>query len=664
MEKAVQYLKGVGPVRARQLSRLGILTCQDLVTHYPREYSRRQRLPVAELAAHAGETVIISGKILGEPQELRRRVQILNLWVGDGSGSVRCTWFNQGFLKDRLHRGGQISLAGKFLPKYGGAFTVEEYSLDAALPLIQPHYSLTEGISNQTLAKIVKEALKNCPIHEPFPTGFREKYGLLPLEDTIRALHCPNSDESLSSALYTGKFTELFLYQLSFLAWRRVKEQRLGTALKSVPGLQRRLESLFGFTFYPGQVAAMEEIESDLKQNVPMNRLLQGDVGSGKTAVAAFALLLTALNGYKAVLMAPTEIVAIQHYHWLEEVGEQLGTPVFLLTGSANRSQRELVQNAMGGDSPAVLIGTHAVFQPDVKIRGLALVVTDEQHRFGVFQRMALSDKGLNPHVLAMSATPIPRTLALTLYGDMDVSTIVHKPPGRKEIITKIVPVNQRPKVFAFVAKELAKGNSGYIICPLIEESEEIDALSLQAYEQILSAGLPGYSYGVLHGRMTGKEKEEIIAALQTGEIQFLLATTVVEVGVDLAKATFIVIENSERYGLAQLHQLRGRVGRRSSQSFCFLMTDGFNSERLKILGQTNDGFAIAEADLRIRGSGQFLGQRQHGLNEFKLANIITDNEVAKTTRAAAAEVLPQLTAPDWARVRGIIKSNIARLKS
>jgi ATP-dependent DNA helicase RecG len=665
MSKAVQYLKGVGPARARHLARLGIQTTQDLIRHYPRDYKRRQRVSISQLPNFPGETVIISGNIVGALKEFRRRVNIINVTVADSSGYVRCTWFNQSYLRDKLRPGQTIFVAGKYSSEYGGNILVEEFSIQEELPEIQPLYSLTEGISNQVLSRIIGLALAEHHEPELFPEDFREKYQLMPRGEAVYTLHFPRQQEDLDKALYTGKFSELLLYQLSFLYWRQEKSRCEGYPLREIPCLLAKLESVFGFKYYPDQVKAVQEIGHDMQRDVPMNRLLQGDVGSGKTAVAAHALFTCALNGYKGVLMVPTEIVARQHYNYLEPAAGELGVKLHLLSGSTKKSQRDSIHEDLVGSQGVILVGTHAVFQADVEIRQLALVVTDEQHRFGVQQRLALTEKGRNSHVLAMSATPIPRTLAMTLYCDLDISIITHKPPGRKEIKTRIVHPRQRQKVFDFVAREMNKGNSGYIICPLIEESEEIDALSLQEYEQLLAQALPGYKYGVLHGRLTGGEKDQIIADLHSGRLHFLLATTVVEVGVDIGNATFIVVENSERYGLAQLHQLRGRVGRRELQSYCFLMAEGQETERLKIMEQTNDGFAVAMADLDIRGSGQFLGQRQHGLNEFKLADVVRDGGIARTSRKAAEEVLGSLgREPTWSLVESLIKGKVANLKS
>lgn len=664
-KKAVQYLKGVGPVRARQLARLGISTCQDLVLHFPREYSRRQPVSIRQLPSLPGETVLISGKISQGPREFRRRVQVLSITVADETGTVRCTWFNQGYLRDKLHFGQPISLAGKYSPDFGGNIVVEEYSLKGELSEIRPQYNLTEGISNQVMAGIIRQALSECPALQYFPETFRQKYRLLPYQEALGILHSPGTLGELDSALFTAKFAELFFYQLSFMYWRRLKSRLRGLAHREVEGLLPLLEKGFGFRYSEDQVRAVKEIQADLAQNAPMSRLLLGDVGSGKTAVAAFALFTSAFNGYKAVLMAPTEIVARQHYKTLLRVPSEAGVKIHLLTGSTKRPQREIINGDLTRPGGVILVGTHAVFQAEVSVKDLSLVITDEQHRFGVQQRLSLREKGENPHVLAMSATPIPRTLAMTLYGDLDISTIAQKPTGRLAVKTKVISGADRPQVFAFLRQEIAKGNTGYIICPLIEESEEISAFSLQAYQQILAKGLPGIPYGVLHGRLSGEEKEQVITDLGQGKFHFLLATTVVEVGVDVGNATFMVIENSERFGLAQLHQLRGRVGRRDLQSYCFLITDGPERERLRILEETDDGFTVAYADLRLRGAGQFLGLEQHGLNEFKLADVVRDTAIAQTSRQAAAEILEQVEVdPAWGAVFKRIKAKIANLKS
>lgn len=666
MSMSVQYLKGVGPVRARQLARLGIFTLADLVHHYPRGYQKRNLVPISRLWELQGQMVLVRGAIVDTPSERgNRNVKVLSATIADGTGYVRCTWFNQSYLKGKLRQGQKIMVAGKFSPEYKN-IVVEEFSLDGALPEIQAQYNLTEGITNSVMAKIIQRALAEHRREELFPLPFRERYKLLTQELALTEIHCPRNAETLEQAMYTLKFQELFLYQLSFIYWRRLRQQVQTFSLKGQPELLATLEAAWGFKFTQDQVRAVAEIQADLGQEQPMNRLLQGDVGSGKTAVAGHALFTCALNGYKAVLMAPTEVVANQHFSTLEPVARSLATPLRLLTGSSSKRERDEIAQVLQAQGGLILVGTHAVFQDRVKIRDLALVVTDEQHRFGVGQRFSLAQKGDNPHVLVMSATPIPRTLAMSLYGDLDVSTLRNKPGGRKPVKTYVVSSSRRQKVLDFISREMAQGNVGYIVCPLIEESDKVNALSLAEYQEILARGLPGWcKYGILHGRMGGAEKEAMVQALKEGKIHLLLATTVVEVGVDVGNATFIVIENSERFGLAQLHQLRGRVGRRQCQGYCFLLTDGQETQRLKILEESNDGMAVAMADLKLRGSGQFLGQRQHGLNEFRLADVVRDGEIAKISRAAALEVCGKLEAePGWQKVFSLVKTNIGNLKS
>jgi ATP-dependent DNA helicase RecG len=665
MSKALQYLKGVGPVRVRQLERLDIFSVSDLIHHYPRDYHFRPLRSIRELANHPGETAIISGRILDTPREIKKRVRVLTATIADGSGFVKCTWFNQSFLKSKLQPGTELSVAGKLSREYGN-IAVEDYSFDSTLPQIQPQYNLTEGLSNQAMAKMIINAMEDCHEEELYPQSFLDKNNLLSIKPALEQIHRPQSKDQLEHALYSIKFRELYLYQLSFLYWRSLKKKEIGYAHNLIPDLTVRMEKSLGFKFTPDQLQSIGEIGEDLARPIPMNRMLQGDVGSGKTAVAAFALITSALNGYKAAMMVPTEIVARQHYATMQQLtGGNFAFPVHLLTGSTRKSERESIQADLTAEGGGILIGTHAVFQESVHINGLALVITDEQHRFGVGQRLALSEKGQNPHVLVMSATPIPRTMAMTVYGDLDVSTIRTKPGGRRQIKTYVVHRQRRQKVFDFISKEMANKGVGYVVCPLIEESEKVNALSLGQYQEILEKGLPKWcKFGVLHGRMSGPAKDKIVQSLKTGEINLLLATTVVEVGVDVGDATFIVIENSERFGLAQLHQLRGRVGRREKQGYCFLISDGSETERLKILEQTDDGFAVAMADLKIRGSGQFLGQRQHGLNEFRLADVVKDSDIAKKSRAAAMETANDLDKPQWNQVFEKILQNIANLKS
>lgn len=664
MSKGIQYLKGVGPARARQLAKLGIHSVGDLVHHYPRTYSSRPKIRIEQLANYSDVSVIVAGKIISPPKETRRKVSVLTAVIADETGYVRCVWFNQSYLKSKLLPNVYLEAAGKYSRDYGN-IVVEDFKIGEELASILPQYNLTEGISNQVMANLVARALSDYQETELFPDFFRSKYNLLSAQDLLGKVHYPEKFDHIRLAQYSIKFTELFMYQLSFLYWRKLRQNQPGYRLPAQEKLREDLEKVFGFRYTSDQGQAISEIEQDLSKSVPMNRLLQGDVGSGKTAVAAHALFTCALNGYKAVIMVPTEVVAQQHFETINGAAGGFSVPVHLLTGSTKKSQRDQIYSTLAGPGPAILVGTHAVFQEKVQIADLALVITDEQHRFGVGQRLALTEKGMNPHVLIMSATPIPRTLAMTLYGDLDVSTIINKPGGRKSIKTFVVSSSKRKKVFDFISQEMAAGNTGYIICPLIEESESIRAQSLETYQEVLKQNLPQWCrFGLLHGRMTAREKEETISALKRRKIHFLLATTVIEVGIDIGNATFIVIENSERFGLAQLHQLRGRVGRREKQSYCFLLTDGQDRKRLEILEQTNDGFAVAQEDMRIRGSGQFLGQRQHGLNEFKLADVILDADIARQSRKAATEILSSLNEDCWSQVKNIVLEKIMNLKS
>lgn len=661
MSKAIQFLKGVGPVRVRQLSRLGLNSISDLVYHFPRQYSYRPLVKIGDIATSAG--AIVRGKIISTPKETKRKVNVLTVTIADDSGSVRCTWFNQAYLRGQLTLGREITIAGRFSQQYGN-IVVEEFEF-GDLPQIHVQYDLTEGITNQVMSKIIGTALAEHKEEELLPDSFRHSHNLMDIINALAEVHRPTSRELLIKARYSIKFRELFLYQLSFLYWRNLKLEQSGQLIRPTSGLKEKMESGLGFQFTADQIQVISEIESDMAKTAPMNRLLQGDVGSGKTAVAAFAMMSCAANGFKAAMMVPTEILAQQQHRVLIQAS-QGEVPVHILTGSTPKSERRKILADLASPGAALLIGTHAVFQEGVLIQDLTLAVTDEQHRFGVEQRLSLTKKGENPHLLVMSATPIPRTMAMTLYGDLDVSTIKNKPGGRKSIKTYVVNSKSRTKIFKFIIQEIEKGNVGYIVCPLIEESEKIQAHSLETYQRMLEQALPDWcKYGLLHGKMSSAEKDAAVESLRNGEYHLLLSTTVVEVGVDVGNATFMVIENSERFGLAQLHQLRGRVGRRDKQSYCFLVTDGTETGRLKILEETNDGFAVALADLKFRGSGQILGNRQHGINEFKLADIGKDQELVKTTRAAAVKTVEILeSSPDWGKLKDVVIGKIENLKS
>lgn len=649
------------------LAKLGIETVADLVTYYPREYLSLRLVPVGRLAEVDGETVVVRGKIISPPVIDRRRpkMTLLKCQLADGSGSVQCVWFNQPYLQRQLTRGRLITVTGRYSARYR---TLAVDKLDLAgnePPGIEPIYRLTEGLSNAAMRTIVANALKGYQAEDLLPQPFRSRYRLMELGQALQAVHCPQNCQQLEQGRYRLKFEELFLYQLTFRYWRQLRRAGQGHAHKHLPS-PKQLEEIFGFKLTPDQIQAMEEIGADMAKPAPMHRLLQGDVGSGKTAVAAYALLCAGLNGCKGVLMAPTEILARQHYHTLKPVADYHSLPLVLFTGGVTTARRSEILERLGGPGELLVVGTHALFQQKVQIEQLSLVVTDEQHRFGVQQRLALASKGANPDVLAMSATPIPRTLAMSMYGDLDITTLKAKPPGRLAVKTCIVANSRRGKVLEFITSQLAHGNCGYIVCPLIEQSNNIDAFSVDEYHSMLQRELPSWvKIEVLHGRMDSEAKEQAMERLKQRQAHLLLATTVVEVGVDVPGATFIVIENSERYGLAQLHQLRGRVGRSGHQGWCFLMSPPAEISRLRVLERSNDGFEIAQADLELRGPGQYLGVRQHGLNEMKIASPWRDTRIVEKARQAVDEVLPQLTVDEtWQPIQRLVVKNIEKLKS
>ncbi len=648
------------------LSRLGIESIEDLISYYPREYHAPEFVSIQQLPEKEGQPVVIRGKVATTPMLDRRPgLTMLKIALSDQTGSVTCVWFNQPYLQQRLKRGRPVTLTGRYSSRFA-SFNVEQQDLDGNVPpKIQPRYPLTEGLTNRAMERIMVNALKTYQAPELLPEQFRQQHQLWEVNRALQAVHLPENEQQLEQGLRRLKFEELFVYQLTFRRWRQIKKSTRGHQHQQQPAL-KRLEAVLGFSMTDDQCRAIEEITRDMASPWPMNRLLQGDVGSGKTAVAAYGLLVAALSGWKGVLMAPTEILARQHLQTLTPVAAEFDVPVALMTGSLGQKQRAEVAEKIGKPGGMIVVGTHATFQQDVHFQDLSLVITDEQHRFGVQQRLALAAKGSNADVLIMSATPIPRTLAMSVYGDLDITTLQHKPIGRREVKTKIVEESQRRQVFDFITDKMQQGGAGYIVCPLIEQSEKIIAASVEEYQQLLHKHLPSWvGIEVVHGRMDAESKEQAVQRIRSGQSQLMLATTVVEVGVDIPSANFIVIENSERYGLAQLHQLRGRVGRSGQQSWCFLISPPGEVERLKVLERTTDGFEIARADLELRGPGQYLGVRQHGLNEFKVAEPWRDGEILDQSRRAAEEVLPVLaTQPQWRKIEEIVTANIATLKS
>lgn len=670
LDTSVQYLKGVGEKRAAYLRKLGIDTLWDLLYYFPREYDdRRQILPICQTVP--GQMCCICATPYRQVTEkrIRRNLSVCSLYVDDGTGSLFVKWFTSPQYSKNISYGQSYIFYGKRVDNFGRSelelAAMEKQGANVQTGRIVPVYPLTKGLNQTAVQNLVAQAMdKADKLPDVLPEQLRTRLDLLDLDTAVRTMHAPDSFEALELARRRLVFEELFVLQmsLSFLKHRRGGQE--GPVFADIVCADVFLQSL-PFTPTNAQKQAVAEICADLQSGRPMNRLVQGDVGSGKTVVAAAAMLTAVKNGYQAALMAPTEILAFQHYDTLRSL---LGNTVSiaLLTGSS-RGKKEILRGiATGGYD--IVIGTHALIEKDVEFARLGLCVTDEQHRFGVSQRAKLKEKGGDCHVLVMSATPIPRTLALILYGDLDISIIGELPKGRQPIDTFCVGEAIRQRAYGFVKKQLDEGRQGYVVCPLVEESEKSDLKSGTEFAEKLQRDvLPGYRIGLLHGKMRPAEKDEIMMAFKAGEIDLLVSTTVIEVGVDVPNANIMVIENAERFGLSQLHQLRGRVGRGAYKSYCILFTDSDNEvtrERMNIMCRTNDGFLISQKDLELRGSGEFFGTRQHGLPELKVANLFTDLEVLKQAQAACELVLhsdPQLEKTENSGLRARIAHLFSR---
>ena len=656
-------LKGVGTKRVQLFHKLGVFTVGALLRYYPRDYEDWSS-PVPISAAPLGETCVVRASVLRTPSEqrIRKGMTVYKVPVTDGVSDLLLTYFNNPYLKDSLKEGQQYLFRGKM----SGTLLHREMTVPEFVPArkytpVTPIYPLTDGLSNKMVISAVQQAFQMLPdqIRDPIPESLQLQYGVCSLREALEKIHFPNTLEEVAPARKRLAFEELLVLQL---ALSRIKKHvRAENTQKISQDFSEEFFSALPFSPTDAQRRAVAEAIADMMGNAPMRRLVQGDVGSGKTAVAA-ALCYTAVkNGMQAAMMAPTEILARQHFLSLSGLLGPMGIRTALLTGSLSPKKKELLRESLATGKIDFIIGTHALLSANVEFQNLGLVVTDEQHRFGVEQRSALSSKGLHPHTLVMSATPIPRTLALMIYGDLDLSVLNELPPGRQKIDTFVIDSGKRQRAMNFVRQHLDAGRQCYFICPLISESEN-DMASVSEYAQLLERHwLPGYSVGVLHGRMKSAEKEKVMGDFADGKISALVSTTVVEVGVDVPNATIMFIENAERYGLSQLHQLRGRVGRGTEKSFCILVSDSRNGEtlsRLRIMAKTSDGFQLAEEDLRLRGPGDFFGMRQHGLPALKVANLITDMELAKEAQKAAQQILsqdPELDQPIYRSLRGEI---------
>lgn len=662
---SIKNLKGIGERRAGLFKKLGVPTVGALLRFYPRAYQDLSH-PCTAAGVPNDTVCAVKAKIIERAKETRIRsgMAIYKAKADDGENYIELTFFNNPYIVNLLKPGeeyifyGKVAHSGK---KY--EMTAPEFILAAVCPPVRPIYRQTQGLSSRMIGEAVKSALLLLPdvMRDPIPQNIRMEYSLCQLRFALLNIHFPADMQSLELARKRLIFEEFLVLQLGLFL---MKGHNRGKSSFLING--DRTEEFYGLLPFKPTVAqkrAVGEGLSDMMSGYAMNRLIQGDVGSGKTAVAQALCYFAVKSGMQAAMMAPTEILARQHYNSFSELFAPAGIRIELLTGSANTAKKRSVLNGLADGEIDLIIGTHALLSNGVKFKNLGLVITDEQHRFGVAQRAALSAKGENPHMLVMSATPIPRTLALMIYGDLDLSVLDELPPGRLKTATYAVTPDKRRRAFAFVKKQLDSGRQCYIICPMIDEGQN-DMVSVEKYARELkkSDWLPGYSIETLHGRMKTNEKEDVMDRFSRGEIDVLVSTTVVEVGVDVPNATIMIIENAERYGLSQLHQLRGRIGRGKMQSYCILISGAQNGEitaRLKIMCRTNDGFKIADEDLKLRGPGDFFGQRQHGLPDLKIADMTADMDIFKTAQASARAIIkrdPTLSAPECRGLRAEVK--------
>ncbi len=681
LEDSILAVTGIGEGMAAALAKgLQIRTVRDLILHYPRRYEDRTHFkPICDI--RHGEAVTVSGKVVGvENIPTRSRVTLTKVAVDDRTGIAFLVFFNQWFLKkqfDKL-RGQKIVAYGKASRAGRGGLDMTEVEWEAweedkdalSANRIVPVYPLTEGVMQGRLRRAVSVAL-DCYGHlleETLPDSVLQGRGLLPRAGALRQIHFPDTEPQRLAAQRRFVFDEFFGLQLLLAVRKRQADRTKGTAFPDTKGPIAELQSVLPYPLTGAQARVIDELAADMRSEKAMNRLVQGDVGAGKTVVAMAALLVAVRNGYQAALMAPTEILAEQHYLGIRRTMESLGVTASLLSGSLPAKEKRAALAAVAGGATHIAVGTHALIQDDVAFHRLGVAVVDEQHRFGVMQRAALKQKGFAPDVLVMTATPIPRTLTLTVYGDLDVSIIDQLPPGRKPIKTHWKRGADRAQVYESLRRLLAEGRQAYVICSLIEENEKLQARAATELAAHLQAHVfPDYKVGLLHGQMKPAEKEDIMTRFRDRSLHLLVSTTVIEVGVDVPNASVIVIEDADRFGMAQLHQLRGRVGRGQTQSYCLLIGDPKTDDgaaRLQTMAQTTDGFLIAEEDLKLRGPGDFYGTRQSGLQPLPFVDVLRDVPVLKEAREEAFALLerdPKLTAPEHAALKASVK---ARFKS
>lgn len=641
----IQFLKGVGDARAKTLAKQGIYSIGDLLRNYPRAYEDWNNTTLLR-DAQVNENICVRAIVAQNPQIVKingGRI-LVKTFITDGSDYIPVTFFNNKYVKDQLIEDQEYLFFGKItIDKYNNKTMLSprfEKSLEKQR--IRPVYKATASMPSKTTERLVETALREIKgnVKEIIPQYIVKKYRLMSFEDSLRAIHFPESEEQLALAKRRLIFEELLLLQMGLLSEKTESGNRVTSAIKN----EYTQEFFNSLPFEPtnAQKRAVAEAVLDMKSSKQMNRLLQGDVGSGKTAVAAALMYNAVKNGFQAALMAPTEVLANQHFKTLSNFfGEDIN--IELLTGSVTARNKRIVREKLQSRECDIVVGTHAIIQNDVEFNNLGLVITDEQHRFGVGQRATLSGKGNNPHTLVMSATPIPRTLAMMIYGDLDISVLDELPKGRQPIKTYHVPTSYHERIYKFIRKNIAAGQQAYIVCPLVSESDSDLVPATEYYDYLKSTYFADCTLGLLHGQMKPKDKDAVMARFYSGEIQLLISTVVIEVGVDVPNATVMVIENAERFGLSQLHQLRGRIGRGSKESTCILLSDAQNEEavdRFETMCRTADGFEIAKKDLEMRGPGDFFGSRQHGLPDMRIANLMTDTRILYEAQKTAKELV------------------------
>lgn len=664
MPKDIQYLKGVGEKRAALFNKKGIKTVEDLLYYFPRSHEDRTKMKeIADCAE--GETVCISVTVFSPVRDVRVRKNLLisTMVVSDLTGALNVVWYNNRYVKGQFMTGDEYILYGKITRNRGKYEMLnpvyEKKGSERFTGKIVPLYPLTEGLTQKILQSAMECAIKEAGrLEEYIPEDIRKKYHIAELNYAMKNIHFPEDFEHYNIARERFVFEELLILQLALSSHKDINTARESVKFTDILCV-RDFVKILPFPLTGAQKRTLNEILGDCKSGKMMNRLVQGDVGSGKTAVAAAAIYTAVKNGHQAAMMAPTEILAFQHAQTLDGFFKDMGINVVMLTGSMKAKDKRLAYEMISTGAADVVVGTHAIIQDEVEFADLALVVADEQHRFGVEQRARLAAKGNNPHMLIMSATPIPRTLALILYGDLDISVIDELPPGRKPVKTFAVGEKMRKRVFAFLEKNVRAGMQAYIVCPLVEETEKSDLQNVKMLAEKLQSVFPDFKIGLIHGRMKPKLKDEVMDGFVKGDIQILVSTTVIEVGVNVPNANIMIIENAERFGLSQLHQLRGRVGRGQEQAFCILIAHGNNEvtkKRMETMCISNDGFYISEQDLQLRGPGDFFGTRQHGLPEMRIANLFEDRDILALSQMAAKDIIEEDASMTLEKYKGLRK--------